>query len=364
MTQDKTGFEIAGRPIGPDHPPLVIAEVSANHLGRIDRALETIEAAAACGADAIKIQTYTADTITMDHDGPGFVLESGPWAGRTLYDLYKEAGTPFEWHGALFAKARACGVPIFSTPFDFTAVDLLEDLEAPAYKIASFEAVDLPLIARVAQTGKPMIISTGMANLGEIDAAVRTARENGATGLALLHCLSAYPAPIDQADLRTIPHLGAAFDVIPGLSDHTPGTACAVAAVALGARVIEKHFTLSRADGGPDSEFSLEPDEMRRLVQDCHAAFHALGSVRYGTAQSEAGSVTYRRSLYAVADIAAGQCLTADNVRSIRPGHGLAPSWYEKIIGRPASRDIKRGEPLQLDLIDWAGTDPAAGQEP
>ena len=360
MTQDKTGFEIAGRPIGRDHPPLVIAEVSANHLGRIDRALETIEAAAECGADAIKIQTYTADTITMDHDGPGFLLESGPWAGRTLYDLYREAGTPYEWHAELFARARECGVPLFSTPFDFTAVDLLEELDAPAYKIASFEAVDLPLIARVAKTGKPMIISTGMASLGEIDEAVRTARENGATGLALLHCLSSYPAPIDQADLRTIPHLGEAFDVVPGLSDHTPGTACAVAAVALGARIIEKHFTLSRADGGPDSEFSLEPDELKRLVEDCHNAFHALGSVRYGAASSERGSITYRRSLYAVADVAAGEPLTPDNVRSIRPGHGLAPKWYDRVIGHTASRDIKRGEPLGLDMVDWpAGSDGA-----
>jgi N-acetylneuraminate synthase len=347
------GFDVAGRPVGPDHPPLVIAEVSANHLGRIDRALETIEAAAACGAHAIKIQTYTADTITIDHDGPGFRIEEGLWKGRTLHDLYREAETPFEWHETLFAKARALGVPIFSTPFDHTAVDLLESLDAPAYKIASFEVTDLPLIARVAQSGKPMIISTGMANLAEIHDAVRTARENGATGLALLHCLSSYPAPIEEADLRTVPHLGDAFGAVPGLSDHTPGTACAVAAVALGARVIEKHFTLSRADGGPDSAFSLEPAEMKRLVGDCTSAFHALGRVRYELAGCERGSVTYRRSLYVVKDIAEGEAFTAENCRSIRPGHGLAPKWYPDVLGRTATRALKRGEPMALDMVDW-----------
>jgi N-acetylneuraminate synthase len=348
-----TSFDIAGRLVGPDHPPLVIAEVSANHLGRIDRALETIEAAAACGAHAIKIQTYTADTITIDHDGPGFRIEEGLWKGRTLHALYREAETPFEWHEALFARAAELGVPIFSTPFDYTAVDLLESLGAPAYKIASFEVTDLPLIARVAQTGKPIILSTGMANLAEIHDAVRTAREHGNTGLALLHCLSSYPAPIEEADLRTVPHLGESFSAIPGLSDHTPGTACAVAAVALGARVIEKHFTLSRADGGPDSAFSLEPDEMTRLVEDCTAAFQALGRVRYDLAGCERGSVTYRRSLYIVKDIGAGEVLTPDHVRSIRPGHGLAPKWYGEVIGRPATRALKRGEPLAMDMVDW-----------
>ena len=347
-------FSIGGHLVGPDHPPLVIAEVSANHLGRIDRALETIEAAAACGAHAIKIQTYTADTITIDHDGPGFRIEEGLWQGRTLHDLYREAETPFEWHAELFAKAASLGVPLFSTPFDHTAVDLLESLNAPAYKIASFEVTDLPLIARVARTGKPLIISTGMANLAEIHEAVRTARENGTTGLALLHCLSAYPAPVAEADLRTVPHLGESFDAVPGLSDHTPGTACAVTAVALGARVIEKHFTLSRADGGPDSEFSLEPEEMRRLVDDCTSAFHALGRVRYELAGCERGSVTFRRSLYVVKDIAEGEALTPQNVRSIRPGHGLAPKFHDAVMGRPATRPLLRGEPLALDMIGWA----------
>jgi len=346
-------FSIAGRAIGPNEPPFVIAEVSANHLGRIDRALETIEAAAKCGADAIKIQTYTADTITIDHDGPGFVIEGGLWDGRSLYELYQEAQTPFEWHAELFAKAKELGVPLFSTPFDHTAVDLLQDLNAPAYKIASFEVTDLPLIARVAQTGKPMIISTGMANLAEIHDAVRTARENGVGGLAILHCLSSYPAPIDQADLRTVPHIGEAFGAIPGLSDHTPGTACSVAAVALGARVIEKHFTLSRNDGGPDSAFSLEPDEFTRLVEDCHNAHAALGRVRYDLAGCERGSITFRRSLYVVKDIAEGELMTPDNIRSIRPGHGLAPKFWSDIINKRASKALKRGDPLAMDMVNW-----------
>ncbi|MCW5724115.1 MAG: pseudaminic acid synthase [Maricaulaceae bacterium] len=346
-------FEIAGRPVGAAHPPLVIAEISANHLGRLDRALETMDAAARCGADAIKLQTYTADTLTIDHDGPGFVIEGGLWDGRKLYELYAEAHTPYDWHEALFDRGRALGVPVFSTPFDETAVALLESLGAPAYKIASFEIVDLPLIARVARAGKPVIISTGLANLSEIHDAVKTARENGAQGLALLHCLSAYPAPIDEADLLTVPHLGAAFDAVPGLSDHTPGTAAAVAAVALGARVIEKHFTLSRADGGPDSAFSLEPEEFKRLVEDCHAAQAALGRVRYDLAGCETGSVVWRRSLYAVKDIAAGAAFTSDNVRSIRPGHGLAPKWLPEILGRRAARAMKRGDPMRMDAIDW-----------
>ena len=346
-------FDFGGRMVGPDHTPLVIAEVSANHLGKIDRALETIEAAAKCGADAIKIQTYTADTITIDHDGPGFVIEGGLWDGRSLYELYQEAQTPFEWHADLFAKGRELGVPLFSTPFDHTAVDLLESLDAPAYKVASFEITDLPLIARIAQTGKPMIMSTGMANLSEIHDAVRVARENGVPGLSILHCLSSYPAPINEADLKTVPHLGEAFGAVPGLSDHTPGTACAVAAVALGARVIEKHFTLSRDDGGPDSAFSLEPDEMKRLVEDCHSAFEALGRVRYELAGCERGSVTFRRSLYIVKDVAAGEMLTPDNTRSIRPGHGLAPKWWPHVINRRATRALKRGEPLSMEMVDW-----------
>ena len=354
MTDAKDiSFEFAGRMIGPDHPPLVIAELSANHLGQIDRALESIEVAANCGADAIKIQTYTAETITMDHDGPGFVIEGGLWDGRTLHDLYEEAHTPFEWHAPLFQKARDIGVPIFSTPFDPTAVDLLENLDAPAYKVASFEVTDLPLIARIARTGKPMIMSTGMANLAEIHDAVRTARENGGTGLAILHCLSSYPAPIDQADLKTVPHLGEAFNAVPGLSDHTPGTACAVAAIALGARVIEKHFTLSRADGGPDGAFSLEPDELKRLVEDCHNAYAALGHVRYDLAGCERGSVTFRRSLYITRDMAEGELFTPDNVRSIRPGHGLAPKWLPDILNHRASRALKRGDPMALDMVDW-----------
>jgi pseudaminic acid synthase len=346
-------MQIAGRKIGHDHKPFVIAELSANHLGKIDRALETMEVAASCGADAIKIQTYTAETITIDHDGPGFVIEGGLWDGRSLFELYEEAQTPFEWHEQLFAKARELGITLFSTPFDHTAVDLLESLDAPAYKIASFEITDLPLIARVAKTGKPMIMSTGMANLAEIHEAVRTARENGVGGMAVLHCLSSYPAPIDQSDLHTVPHIGKAFGTVPGLSDHTPGTACSVAAIALGARVIEKHFTLSRDDGGPDGDFSLEPHEFKRLVEDCHNAHSALGRVRYDLAGCERGSITFRRSLYVVKDVAEGEILTADNIRSIRPGHGLPPKHYYDVLDRPATRALKRGDPLALNMVDW-----------
>ena len=353
MPAETPTFEIAGHKIGADHKPFVIAELSANHLGKIDRALETMEVAARCGADAIKIQTYTPDTITIDHDGPGFVIVGGLWDGRSLHELYAEAQTPFEWHAELFAKAKSLGIPLFSTPFDHSAVDLLESLDAPAYKIASFEITDLPLIARVAKTGKPMIMSTGMANLAEIHEAVRTARENGVGGMAVLHCLSSYPAPIDQADLLTVPHLATAFNTVPGLSDHTPGTACAVAAVALGARVIEKHFTLSRDDGGPDGDFSLEPDEFKRLVEDCHNAQAAIGNVRYDLAGCERGSITFRRSLYVVKDVAAGEPFTADNVRSIRPGHGLQPKHYYDILDRPAARALKRGDPLAMDMVDW-----------
>ena len=342
---------IDGRAIGPDHEPYVICEISANHNGRLDRALELLDAAAATGADAIKMQSYTADTLTIDHDGPGFVIEGGLWHGRRLYELYQEAQTPFEWHEALFARARALGVTLFSTPFDESAADLLESLDAPAFKIASFEAVDLPLIAYVASKKRPMIISTGMCNLGEIGDAVRTARDNGCKELVLLHCVSSYPAPDEDSNLRTLAHLGQAFDVVPGLSDHTFGTAVAIASVALGGSVIEKHFTLSRADGGPDSTFSLEPDEFRALVGDCKRAWRALGRVGYDLCGSERGSVAFRRSLYVFADVGAGDEITKGNVRSIRPGHGMAPRHLPDVIGRHASRDLKRGEPLAWDML-------------
>jgi pseudaminic acid synthase len=344
-------MRIGDRLIGPGHPPFVICELSGNHNGSLARAMTMLEAAAATGADAIKLQTYTADTITLDHDGPDFLIGEGLWAGRRLHELYAEAHTPYAWHAPLFERARELGVILFSTPFDDTAVALLESLEAPAYKIASFEAVDLPLIARVAATGKPMIISTGLASLGEMREALDTARAAGATQVALLHCVSSYPAPMEEANVRTVPDLAERFGVITGLSDHTPGTAASVAAVALGACIIEKHFTLARSDGGPDAAFSLEPVEFKALVDDCKAAFAALGRPHYDTLGSEAAAAGHRRSLYVTADVARGAPLTPANVRSIRPGHGLAPKHLPAVIGRTAARDLKRGERLAWDMM-------------
>jgi len=342
---------IAGRPIGPGHPPYVICELSGNHNGSLDRALQMMEAAAATGCDAIKLQTYTPDTITIRHDGPGFRIKGGLWDGRTLHDLYREAHTPFEWHEALFNRARRLGVTLFSSPFDETAVALLEGLGAPAYKIASFEAIDLPLIARVARCGKPMIISTGMCNLAEIQDAVTTARANGCREIILLHCVSSYPAVFEDANLATIPHLASAFDVVAGLSDHTPGSAAPAAAVALGACVIEKHFTLARADGGPDAAFSLEPHEFRALVEDCRNAWRAVGRVTYDVEGSEKANIVFRRSLYAVKAIAKGEAFTSSNVRSIRPGFGLAPKYLPRGLGRRAARDVAYGEPITDDML-------------
>ena len=344
-------FAIAGRPIGPGHAPFVIAELSGNHNGELSRALALIDAAADAGADAVKLQTYTADTITIDHDGPGFRLEGGLWDGRTLHDLYSEAFTPYEWHQALFAHARARGLICFSSPFDETAVELLEGLDAPAFKIASFEAIDLPLIARAARSGKPLIISTGMTSPAEIEAALRSALDAGAAGVCLLQCVSAYPATFAEANLAMIPRLAADYGCVVGLSDHTPGTAAAVAAVALGARVIEKHFTLDRADGGPDSAFSLEPYELKQLVDDCGAAFDALGVAAYSRSETEAHNRQFRRSLYVVADVAAGAVLTSEHVRSIRPGFGLEPARLPDVLGRKAARALKRGEPFAMDML-------------
>ena len=344
-------FSIAGRAIGPDHPPFVICELSGNHNGSLERALAMLDAAAATGADAIKLQTYTADTITLDDDGPDFVIEGGLWAGRRLHDLYAEAHTPYAWHAALFARARELGVILFSTPFDDTAVELLEGLDAPAYKIASFEAVDLPLIRRVAKAGKPMIISTGLASLDEMAEALAAAREGGCQDVALLHCVSSYPAPVEEANVRTVPDLARRFDVIAGLSDHTPGSAASVAAVALGACIVEKHFALARSDGGPDAAFSLEPAEFKALVSDCHAAWAALGSPNYSTLGSEAAAAGHRRSLYVVADVAAGETITSAHVRSIRPGYGLAPKHLPEVMGRRAIRALKRGERLTWDML-------------
>lgn len=343
---------IAGRPIGPDHPPLVIAELSGNHNASLERAIRLIDAAADAGAEAVKLQTYSPDTITLDHDGPGFRIESGLWRGQTLYDLYREAQTPFAWHESLFAHARDRGLIVFSSPFDETAIALLESLDAPAYKIASFEAVDLPLIRRAAQTGKPMIVSTGMTDEAEIEAALKAA--GGPERTILLHCVSAYPARFADANLRAIPLLRERFGCHLGLSDHTPGTAAAVASVALGAVVVEKHFTLARADGGPDSAFSLEPAELTRLVEDCRNAWEALGDAALKRGETERENRQFRRSIYVVRDVPAGAPLTAADVRSIRPGFGLAPKHLPEVVGMAAARALKRGEPL-----DWSMVAPA-----
>ena len=343
---------IAGRQIGPGEPPYVVAELSGNHNGDVGRALALIDAAKAAGADAVKLQTYTADTITIDHDGPDFRIKGGLWDGRRLYELYQEAHTPWDWHARLFDHARAIGIEIFSSPFDSTAVDLLSSLEAPAYKIASFELVDLPLIELCARTGKPLIMSTGMASPQEIAEAVAAAPGAGDGGVILLHCTSAYPAPASDMNLRTLQHLAEQHGVVVGLSDHTLGLASSVAAVALGACFIEKHFTLSRAEGGVDSGFSLEPEELARLTAETREAWLALGEVRYDDVPSEAASRDHRRSLYVVADVAAGEALTPANVRSIRPGKGMAPKHLPEVLTRRASRDLRRGSPLDWSMLD------------
>ena len=342
---------IAGRPIGPDQPPYMVAEMSGNHNGDIGRALALIDAAKAAGADAVKLQTYTADTLTIDCDQPEFVISDGLWKGRRLYELYDEAHTPWAWHEKLFDHARSVGITIFSTPFDSTAVDLLESLGAPAYKIASFELIDIPLIERVAATGKPVIMSTGLASEEEIGEAVDAARAAGCRDLVLLHCVSSYPAPAADSNIRRIPELARRFGVIAGLSDHTMGIAVPVAAVALGAAVIEKHFTLARADGGIDSAFSLEKEELAMLTDALKLAHLALGDGQPARSTSEKGNLHFRRSLYVVADIGEGEALTPENIRSIRPGHGLPPKHLRDVLGRRAARALKHGEPLDWDMV-------------
>ncbi|PHV12500.1 pseudaminic acid synthase [Chitinimonas sp. BJB300] len=346
-------FKIGHRTIGADAAPFVIAEMSGNHNQSLERALAIVEAAAQAGAHALKLQTYTPETMTLDLDEGEFHIAdpNSLWAGTSLYKLYQEAYTPWEWHKPIFERANALGMLAFSTPFDETAVDFLESLNVPAYKIASFENTDIPLIRRVAATGKPMIISTGMANVAELDESVRAARAAGCKDLVLLKCTSTYPATPANTHLRTIPHLRDLFDCQIGLSDHTMGVGAAVAAVALGATVLEKHFTLRRADGGVDSTFSLEPEEMASLVVETERAWQAMGQVQYGATSAEQKSLVFRRSLYVVQDIAAGEVFTADNIRAIRPGLGLPPKTLEIVLGRKAGKAIKRGTPLAWGLL-------------
>lgn len=342
---------IVSRRIASDAPPYVIAEMSANHNGSIETAFKIIEAAKQAGADAVKLQTYRPDTITLNCDSEEFRIHGGLWDGRTLYDLYQDAHMPWEWHAPLFAHARKHGITIFSSPFDNTAVDLLEDLNAPAYKIASFEAVDPALIKYVASTGKPMIISTGMADVQEIQEAIDAAREGGCKELAVLHCVSGYPAPAADYNLRTIPDMIQRFGLVTGLSDHTLDNTTAITSVAMGASIIEKHFTLDRNAGGPDDSFSIEPTELAALCKDSKTAWQALGHVDYGRKSSEQANVKFRRSLYFVKSLLANEIITADAIKSIRPGFGMHPKYLEKIIGKRVSVNIDFGTAVNHNMV-------------
>jgi pseudaminic acid synthase len=349
-----TSFKIADVGVGPEYRPFIIAEMSGNHNRSLDRAMAIVDAAAASGAHALKLQTYTADTMTLDIREGDFVINDPKslWNGRNLHDLYEEAHTPWDWHKPIFERARKLGMVPLSTPFDNTAVDFLESLNAAVYKIASFEMTDLPLVRRVAATGKPMIVSTGMASLAEIDETVKTARAAGCRDLVLLKCTSTYPATPEKTNLMTIPAMRDAFAVQVGLSDHTMGVGASVAAVALGATVIEKHFTLARADGGVDSTFSLEPSELKSLVVETERAWQAMGQINFGTSSAqEEKSLAFRRSLYVTQDIKKGEAFTTQNTRAIRPGYGLPPKWLEHVLSRKAAQDVKRGTPLSLEIL-------------
>jgi len=344
-------IDIDGRKIGPDFAPYVICELSANHNGDLQTALRMIEKGKAAGADAIKIQSYTPDTITLNSDAEDFQIQGGLWDGRKLYDLYAEAYTPWEWHPELFEHARKIGITLFSTPFDSTAVDMLEDLGAPAYKVASFEVVDLPLIRKIASTGKPMIISTGMADDEEIAEAIAAARDGGCSELAILHCVSGYPAPPEDYNLRTIPDMAKRFGLVTGLSDHTLDNTTAIASIALGAAIIEKHFTLDRNGGGPDDIFSLEPPEFTALCEGAHTAWGALGKIDYRRTSRESGNVQFRRSLYFIKDMEEGEIITPDAIRSVRPGYGAAPKHFDAIIGKRVIAAVSANTPVRLDML-------------
>jgi len=344
-------FKIENRVIDPTSYPYIIAELSANHNGSLDRAKLSIKIAKKCGVDAVKIQTYNADTMTIDCDKNDFIIKGGLWNGYKLYKLYTEAHTPFEWHSELYRYAKEIGITLFSTPFDESAVDLLETLNTPAYKIASFELTDLPLIGYVAKKGKPMLMSTGMATENEISEALETARSGGCNSLLLFHCISSYPAPIEQANLKQILNLKKRFGVSIGLSDHTLGNTTAIASIALGACAIEKHFTISRKDKGPDSEFSVEPSELKELVKDTKNAWEALGNEGFNRPKAELSSNIFRRSIYFVNDIKSGEKIKKADIRRIRPGFGLPPKYFDKLIGKTLIKDVKRGDAVSWDMI-------------